>query len=71
MKITAVVLSKYFFGGERWTYIRLKKLSEDPNIFIQVITPKSNNKNFSSIHNVKIVTIPFFSGGSIFKKSIF
>lgn len=71
MNITALVLSKYFYGGERWTYIRLKKLSEDPNIFIQVITQKSNKNNFSSILNAKIVTIPSFSGGSIIKKSIF
>ena len=71
MKITALVLSKHFYGGERWTYIRLKKLSEDPNIFIQVITQKSNKNNFSSILNVKIVIIPSFSGGSILKKSIF
>lgn len=58
IKLTTVLNSNRFFGGERWLYNRLKVLSKDPSFNVQIIMKKCMVSYFSDIKNAHIVTLP-------------
>jgi glycosyltransferase involved in cell wall biosynthesis len=58
LRITTVLLSKKFYGGEKLLHVRLKGLATYKNIPIQVITEKDLIIRFQDIPGVRLVPLP-------------